>query len=127
MYRRYIFVLAHRSSGYKVGWRAFTDLDKAPEDEDAKDKRLYNAWIKEQYYGQWYHNAAVIVVVRVHKRLLYSSLYSLSYSPSSPRTFSLASALGGDGSSSSSHSATRITPLPWSESVDRLVTTSSAN
>lgn len=57
--------LAQYCTGYKVGWRAFTDLDKAPEDEDAKDRRLYNSWISEQYYGQWYHNAAVIVVVRV--------------------------------------------------------------
>ena len=48
---------------YKVGWRAFTDLDKAPEDEDQKQLRLMNAWISEQYYGQWYYNAAVIIFV----------------------------------------------------------------
>src|SRR5713226_1099109 len=37
---------------YKVGWRAFTDLDKPPEDDDQRQLRLMNAWISEQYYGQ---------------------------------------------------------------------------
>lgn len=49
---------------YKVGWRAFTDLDKPSEDDDQRQLRLMNTWISEQYYGQWYHNAAVIVFVR---------------------------------------------------------------
>jgi hypothetical protein len=49
---------------YKVGWRAFTDLDKPPEDVDQRQLRLMNAWISEQYYGQWYYNAGVIIFVR---------------------------------------------------------------
>jgi len=49
---------------YKVGWRAFTDLDKPSEEGDQKQLRLMNTWISEQYYGQWYYNAAVIVFVR---------------------------------------------------------------
>ena len=49
---------------YKVGWRAFTDIDKPSEDEDQKQLRLMNAWIPDQYYGQWYYNAAVIIFVR---------------------------------------------------------------
>lgn len=46
---------------YKVGWRAFTDLDKSPEDEDQKQLRVMNSWISQQYYGEWYYNAAVII------------------------------------------------------------------
>jgi hypothetical protein len=48
---------------YKVGWRAFTDLDKPLEDDDQRQLRLMNSWISEQYYGQWYYNAAVIIFV----------------------------------------------------------------
>jgi hypothetical protein len=48
---------------YKVGWRAFTDLDKPPEDNDQRQLRLMNTWISEQYYGEWYYNAAVIIFV----------------------------------------------------------------
>jgi hypothetical protein len=48
---------------YKVGWRAFTDLDKPPEEDDQRQLRLLNTWISEQYYGQWYYNAAVIIFV----------------------------------------------------------------
>jgi hypothetical protein len=48
---------------YKVGWRAFTDLDKHPEDEDQNLVRLMYAWLFNQYYGQGYHSAAIIVFV----------------------------------------------------------------
>ena len=48
---------------YRVGWRAFTDIDKPPEDDDQRQLRLMNTWISEQYYGQWYYNAAVIIFV----------------------------------------------------------------
>jgi hypothetical protein len=48
---------------YKVGWRAFTDLDKPSEEDDQRQLRLMNTWISEQYYGQWYYNAAVIIFV----------------------------------------------------------------
>jgi hypothetical protein len=48
---------------YKVGWRAFTDLDKPLEEDDQRQLRLMNTWISEQYYGQWYYNAAVIIFV----------------------------------------------------------------
>ncbi|KAI0274871.1 tricalbin [Gloeopeniophorella convolvens] len=46
---------------YKVGWRAFTDLEQPVEDEDKQQRRLMNVWISEQYYGEWYHSAAVII------------------------------------------------------------------
>jgi hypothetical protein len=48
---------------YKVGWPAFTSIDKPSEEEDQKQLRLMNAWISEQYYGQWYYNAAIIIFV----------------------------------------------------------------
>ena len=48
---------------YKVGWRAFTDLDKPAEEDDQRQLRLMNTWISEQYYGQWYYNAGVIIFV----------------------------------------------------------------
>ena len=48
---------------YKVGWRAFTDVDKPPEEDDQRQLRLMNTWISEQYYGQWYYNAGVIIFV----------------------------------------------------------------
>ncbi|KAI0308025.1 tricalbin [Multifurca ochricompacta] len=51
---------AHIPDWYKVGWRAFTD-DKTSEDVDQKQLRLMNSWISEQYYGEWYYNAAVII------------------------------------------------------------------
>ena len=49
---------------YKVGWRAVSGIDEPalPEGE-AKDKTVLDAFLKEQYYGDWYHNAAIIVVV----------------------------------------------------------------
>lgn len=46
---------------YKVGWRAFTNLDQPPEDEDKKQLRLMNSWISQQYYGEWYYNAGIII------------------------------------------------------------------
>ncbi|KAI9462339.1 tricalbin [Lactarius psammicola] len=46
---------------YKVGWRAFTDIDKSLEDEDQKQLRLMNSWISQQYYGEWYYNAALVI------------------------------------------------------------------
>ncbi|KAH9919105.1 tricalbin [Fomitopsis serialis] len=48
---------------YKVGWREVGGIDAqhAPEGEE-KDRFVLQAFIKEQYYGEWYHNAAIIVV-----------------------------------------------------------------
>ncbi|TFY64762.1 hypothetical protein EVG20_g5845 [Dentipellis fragilis] len=44
---------------YKAGWRAFTDLDA--QDEDSKDRRMLHAFISDQYYGEWYHSAGLVV------------------------------------------------------------------
>ncbi|KAI0318989.1 tricalbin [Amylostereum chailletii] len=43
---------------YKVGWRAF--VDQQDEDQDAKEVRMMHSFISEQYYGDWYHNAALV-------------------------------------------------------------------
>lgn len=46
---------------YKIGWRAVGGHD-TPESENP-DKRILAAFIADQYLGDWYHNAAIIVVV----------------------------------------------------------------
>jgi hypothetical protein len=58
---------------YKVGWKAVGGLDaQAPEGED-KDKLLLEAFLSEQYYGQWYHNAAIVVFVSNNEPGVFSS------------------------------------------------------
>ena len=46
---------------YKIGWRAVGGQD-TPEGQDF-DKHILATFIADQYFGDWYHNAAVIVVV----------------------------------------------------------------
>lgn len=46
---------------FKIGWRAVGGIDDAPLTEGvAKDKAILEMFINEQYYGAWYHNAAII-------------------------------------------------------------------
>ena len=49
---------------YKVGWRDVSGIDrqKVVEGEE-KDKELLSLFLSEQFYGEWYHNAALVVVV----------------------------------------------------------------
>ena len=49
---------------YKIGWRAAAGIDEPtlPEGE-VKEKLVLDTFLKEQYYGEWYHNAAIIVGV----------------------------------------------------------------
>jgi hypothetical protein len=56
---------------YKIGWRAVGGQD-APEGKDP-DKHVLAAFVADQYFGDWYHNAAIIVVVCT----LYTSLTAL--------------------------------------------------
>lgn len=50
---------------YKVGWRQSSGIDDAPLPEgEQKDLSVLDLFISEQFYGEWYHNAAVIVFVR---------------------------------------------------------------
>lgn len=73
---------------YRVGWRAVSGIDDPPLPEGAeKDKGVLEQFISDQYYGTWYHNAALIVAVRVLPRTTYNlyakghSSYRLSLSP----------------------------------------------
>ncbi|EKM83486.1 hypothetical protein AGABI1DRAFT_88463 [Agaricus bisporus var. burnettii JB137-S8] len=48
---------------YRVGWRQNAGLDDNTDVEgEAKLQSLLNLYVSEQYYGDWYHNAAVIVL-----------------------------------------------------------------
>ena len=47
---------------FKIGWRAVGGTDNAPLTEgEQKDKATLAMFIEEQYYGAWYHNAAIII------------------------------------------------------------------
>jgi hypothetical protein len=49
---------------YKVGWRQVGGIDLAPLPEgEERDKAVLDMFLSEQFYGAWYHNAAVIVFV----------------------------------------------------------------
>lgn len=48
---------------YKVGWRAAGGLDSPGLQGNAKDTAILSAFLKEQYYGDWYHNAGLIFFV----------------------------------------------------------------
>jgi hypothetical protein len=49
---------------YKVGWRAVGGLDSPQLEGDAKDSAILSTFLKEQYYGDWYHNAGLVFFVR---------------------------------------------------------------
>lgn len=52
---------------YKVGWRQVSGIDAAPLSEgEEKDKGVLDLFLAEQFYGDWYHSAALIIFVRVH-------------------------------------------------------------
>lgn len=55
---------------YKVGWRATGGLDSPQLQGDAKDSAILSAFLKEQYYGDWYHNAGLVFFVRTLLPLL---------------------------------------------------------
>lgn len=49
---------------YKVGWRAVSGIDAPPPAEGEElDKGVLDLFLAEQYYGAWYHNAALIFFV----------------------------------------------------------------
>jgi hypothetical protein len=49
---------------YKVGWRQASGIDAAPLAEgEEQDKGVLDMFLAEQFYGTWYHNAALIVFV----------------------------------------------------------------
>ncbi|KII93708.1 hypothetical protein PLICRDRAFT_131763 [Plicaturopsis crispa FD-325 SS-3] len=44
---------------YKIGWQAVANAQ--PQEGEEKDKGVLDLFLSEQFYGDWYHNAAVIV------------------------------------------------------------------
>lgn len=49
---------------FKIGWREVGGIDNMSRDStEEKEKTALEMLIKEQYYGEWYHNAAIIVFV----------------------------------------------------------------
>lgn len=47
---------------YRVGWHQMVEVDDNISGEE-KDKGVLDLFLKEQYYGDWFHNAAIIVFV----------------------------------------------------------------
>ena len=53
---------------YKVGWRQTVGIDKPPLPEgEEKDNGVLHMFLAEQYYGEWYHNAAIIIFVCIYE------------------------------------------------------------
>lgn len=51
---------------YRVGWRAVANIDAPPlEEGEERDKSILGLFLREQFYGAWYHNAALIFFVRL--------------------------------------------------------------
>lgn len=49
---------------YRVGWRQVSGIDEpALTEGEQKDGRVLDLFLSDQFYGAWYHNAAVIVFV----------------------------------------------------------------
>lgn len=48
---------------YKVGWRAASGIDSPEPQGEVKDAAILTAFLKEQYYGDWYHNAGLVFFV----------------------------------------------------------------
>ncbi|KZW02621.1 tricalbin [Exidia glandulosa HHB12029] len=55
---------------YKVGWRAVAQLDKDVPEGEERDRSILDAYIGEAYYGEWWHNAAIICVAVVFTHFL---------------------------------------------------------
>lgn len=52
---------------YKIGWREVGGIDQPTLSAgEVKDKTVLDTFLKEQFYGDWYHNAALIVGVCGH-------------------------------------------------------------
>lgn len=67
---------------YKIGWREVSGIDvQHPPEGEEKDRFVLQAFISEQYYGEWYHNAAIIVVVSSSVSLV-DLLFTEGFSPS---------------------------------------------
>ena len=62
---------------FRIGWREVSGIDEVIEDTvERKRKSAFDLFMKEQYYGDWYHNAAIIVFVRFFASLAYGSVWT---------------------------------------------------
>ncbi|KAG5353458.1 hypothetical protein C0989_006615 [Termitomyces sp. Mn162] len=48
---------------YRVGWRQMAARDDNLAEGEEKDKGVLDLFLKEQYYGDWFHNAGIIIFV----------------------------------------------------------------
>lgn len=48
---------------YRVGWRQVSGIDDVPPEGQEKERTVLDAFLSEQFYGSWYHNAAIIIFV----------------------------------------------------------------
>ncbi|KAJ7225891.1 C2 domain-containing protein [Mycena pura] len=46
---------------YRVGWRQASGIDAVLTEGEERDKGVLDMFLGEQFYGAWYHNAALIV------------------------------------------------------------------
>ncbi|KAG6891051.1 hypothetical protein C0995_014139 [Termitomyces sp. Mi166 len=51
---------------YRVGWHQTAGKDENLLEGEEKDKGVLDLFLKEQYYGDWFHNAAIIIFVSLH-------------------------------------------------------------
>ncbi len=49
---------------YKAGWRAVGGIDAPQKEGEEREKSVIDMYLSEQFYGAWYHNAAVVFFVR---------------------------------------------------------------
>ena len=49
---------------YKVGWRQMSGIDEAPlTSPEARNRAVLDLFLAEQFYGEWYHNAGIVIFV----------------------------------------------------------------
>lgn len=99
---------------YKVGWRQAGGLDATPLSEGEQQERgVLELFLKEQFYGDWYYNAALIIFVcRVPIPLFNTNVLNLSVfrRPYLHPILSPVSVLAGVGYLSSSPYVTHTIP-----------------
>jgi hypothetical protein len=49
---------------FQVGWRQVSGIDGPTPTTEMRGKAALNLFLKEQFYGDWYHNAGIIIFVR---------------------------------------------------------------
>lgn len=46
---------------YRIGWRQASGIDEPVTEGEQKDRGILDHFLSEQFYGAWYHNAAIII------------------------------------------------------------------